>query len=70
MPFLIYSFGIVLVAGIVPGVLLGTLMLIFPGAANFITAIVTVPMVLIIAPAIFASFYASYRDIFGISEIV
>jgi hypothetical protein len=31
---------------------------------------VTVPMVLIIAPAIFASFYASYRDIFGISEIV
>jgi hypothetical protein len=28
------------------------------------------PMVLVIAPTIFASFYASYRDIFGISEIV
>jgi hypothetical protein len=28
------------------------------------------PMVLIVAPTIFASFYASYRDIFGISEIV
>ena len=28
------------------------------------------PMVLVIVPSIFASFYASYRDIFGISEIV
>jgi hypothetical protein len=32
--------------------------------------VVTVPMVLMVAPAVFASFYASYRDIFGISEIV
>jgi len=29
-----------------------------------------VPMLMIIAPVIFASFYACYRDIFGISEIV
>jgi hypothetical protein len=29
-----------------------------------------VPMALVVAPIIFASFYASYRDIFGISEIV
>jgi hypothetical protein len=29
-----------------------------------------VAMALVVAPAIFASFYASYRDIFGISEIV
>jgi hypothetical protein len=69
-PFLIYGFGLLLVAGVVPGVLLGILLLIFPEAASFITAIVTIPMVLIIAPAIFASFYACYRDIFGISEIV
>lgn len=69
-PFLTYGAGLLLVAGVLPGVLLGVLLLLFPGAANFITAIVTVPLVLIIAPAIFASFYASYRDIFGISEIV
>ncbi len=68
--FLIYGFGLLLIAGIVPGVLLGILLLIMPGAASFITAVVTIPMVLIIAPSIFASFYACYRDIFGISEIV
>lgn len=41
-----------------------------PGAANLATAILTLPMVLVVAPTVFASFYASYRDIFGISEIV
>jgi hypothetical protein len=68
--FMVYGAGLLLVAGVVPGVLLGVLLLIFPDAANFITAIVTMPMVLVIAPTIFASFYACYRDIFGISEIV
>ena len=69
-PFLTYGLGLTLVAGLIPGVLLGILLLLMPGAANLITAIVTLPMVLIIAPVVFASFYASYRDIFGISEIV
>jgi len=68
--FLVYGLGILLIGGVAPGLLVGLLMLIFPGAASFITAVVTIPLVLIIAPAIFASFYASYRDIFGISEIV
>lgn len=69
-PFLAYGIGLVLFAGIVPGVVLGLLLLLFPGAASFITALVTIPMVLVVAPTIFASFYACYRDIFGISEIV
>lgn len=69
-PFLSYGAGLLLLAGILPGVLLGVLLLIAPGAANLATAIVTLPMVLIVAPTIFASFYVSYRDIFGISEIV
>jgi hypothetical protein len=69
-PFLIYGFGLLLIAGVLPGVLLGILLIIFPGAASFITAALTIPLALIVAPAIFASFYVSYRDIFGISEIV
>lgn len=68
-PFLVYGIGLLIVAGIVPGVLLGILLLALP-APNLATALVTMPMVLVIAPTIFASFYASYRDIFGISEIV
>jgi hypothetical protein len=69
-PFLTYGFGLLLFAGVIPGILLGILLAIFPGAANFITAVVTMPLVLVIAPTVFASFYACYRDIFGISEIV
>jgi hypothetical protein len=69
-PFLVFGFGLLLVAGIGPGVLLGLLLILFPEGQSFITGIVTVPMVLIIAPVVFASFYACYRDIFGISEIV
>ena len=69
-PFLNYGLGLLLVSAIIPGVLLGVLLLIFPGAQGFITGLVMMPLALIVAPAIFASFYASYRDIFGISEIV
>jgi hypothetical protein len=69
-PFLAYGIGLIVFAGILPGVVLGLLLLLFPGAASFITALVTIPMVLVVAPTIFASFYACYRDIFGISEIV
>lgn len=68
--FLAFSVGLFLLAGIVPGVLMGVLLILLPGAPGLVMAVVMVPMALIIAPVIFASFYASYRDIFGISEIV
>jgi len=67
--FMTYSAGLLVVAGLIPGLLLGVLLAIFPAAQNFATALVTMPMLLIVAPVVFASFYASYRDIFGISEI-
>lgn len=69
-PFLTYGAGLLVVAGIIPGLLLGVVLGLFPDAQSFITGLIMVPMVLIIAPAIFASIYVSYRDIFGISEIV
>ena len=68
--FLSYGLGLLLVAGIIPGIVLGVLLALFPGAQSFITAVITMPMLLAVAPVIFASFYISYRDIFGISEIV
>jgi len=69
-PFLTYCAGLLVFAGVIPGLLLGVLLILFPGAEGFITTLVTVPMALFVAPVIFASFYAAYRDIFGISEIV
>lgn len=69
-PFLFFGMGLLFLAGILPGLLLGLLLILFPGAQGFITGIVMLPMGLIVAPVVFASFYASYRDIFGISEVV
>lgn len=69
-PFMSYSLGLLLVAGVIPGVLLGLLMILLPGVQEFATLIVTIAMTLVIAPTVFASFYVAYRDIFGISEIV
>ncbi|PKO32619.1 MAG: hypothetical protein CVU34_15335 [Betaproteobacteria bacterium HGW-Betaproteobacteria-7] len=68
--FIAYGAAVVIVVGVVPGVLLGVLLLLMPGAAGLLSGLFMVAMALVVAPAIFASFYASYRDIFGISEIV
>lgn len=64
--FLVYGLSLAAVAAIIPGILLGLLVLIFPGAANFMAALVTIPVMLVLAPIVFASFYVSYRDVFGI----
>jgi len=69
-PFLVYSIGLLVVGGFVPGLLVGLVLIVAPGALPFATALVTVPMALVVAPIVFASFYVCYRDIFGISEIV
>jgi len=68
--FLAYSVALMLFAMLLPGILLALLMIVVPGAQELATTLILMPMLLIIAPSVFASFYASYRDIFGISEIV
>lgn len=68
--FVAYGAAVLLVAAVVPGVLLGLLLVLLPGVASFVSALLMVVMGLVVAPVVFASFYACYRDIFGISEIV
>jgi hypothetical protein len=66
--FFLYSVALVLVVAIAPGLVLGVVAAIFPGAQNFLVSLLTVPMVLTVAPTVFASFYVSYRDVFTISD--
>ncbi len=68
--FLVYGLALLAMAVVIPGILLGLLLILLPGAQQFATAIVTVAIALVIAPTVFVSFYVAYRDIFGISEIV
>jgi hypothetical protein len=69
-PFVVYGLGLLLVAAVIPGILLGLLLIVLPGLQHLATILVSVSMALIVAPTVFASFYVGYRDIFGISEIV
>jgi hypothetical protein len=69
-PFVVYGLGLLLVAAVIPGILLGLLLIVLPGLQHVATVLVSVTMALIVAPTVFASFYVGYRDIFGISEIV
>lgn len=68
-PFITYGLGLVLTAAILPGLVLGLLMIVLPGLQQFAPVVVSMAMALVVAPTVFASFYVGYRDIFGISEI-
>ena len=68
--FFVYGLGLLVVGALAPGFLLGALLNLLPGLQHLATMLVTLLMTLVIAPAIFASFYVVYCDIFGISEIV
>ena len=69
-PFLTYSLAVLVWVLLLPGLFFGLLLLVMPALMEVVLSILIVPLVLILAPIVFASFYASYRDIFGISEIV
>ena len=69
-PFLNYSVALLIIGVVLPGLLVALVLVLLPGLSEFMFAIILVPMILVGAPVIFASFYACYRDIFGISEIV
>ena len=62
--FLVYSLALLVAATLLPGLLLGTLAALLPDGAALLTVVLTVLLVLILAPTLFASFYVSYRDVF------
>jgi len=55
---------------VLPAVLLGVLATLLPDGAGLLTVLVTVAIILVLAPTLFASFYVSYRDVFVTSESV
>ena len=65
--FLVHVLGVFAIALLLPGLLIRFASLLLPGAADLLLALMTLPALFIIAPTLFASFYVSYRDVFGIS---
>jgi hypothetical protein len=67
-PFLTYSLAVVLAFALVPAFVRGVFAALVPGAMGFFTTVLTMVVVLILAPTLYASFYVSYRDVFVESE--
>lgn len=65
-PFLAYAIALMVFGALVPGIIIGVIGLISPTFAT----ILTVPLPLILVPVIFASFYTSARDVFGLPDDV
>lgn len=68
--FLVYGLALLAVAFFLPLVITAFVAALFPAAQNFLSALIAVPVILVVMPSVFASFYVSYRDIFvsGVSE--
>ncbi|MFC5299752.1 BPSS1780 family membrane protein [Azospira restricta] len=67
-PFLAYGACVLVFGGVLPGIVLGLFVAAAPEAAGFITSLAIVPLLLILAPTVIASFYVTYRDVFTTSD--
>ncbi|WP_313953088.1 BPSS1780 family membrane protein [Accumulibacter sp.] len=66
--FLVYSLATMVAATLLPALILGVLVALLPDGIALLTVLVTMAIVLILAPTLFASFYVSYRDVFVTNE--
>jgi hypothetical protein len=62
--FVAYGAAIMVFGALIPGIVLGLLAVLMPQSVIFFAELFSVPLLLILAPTLFASFYASYRDVF------
>ena len=66
--FFAYTACALLFGGILPGLVLGVLIAVVPGAESVATTLFMLPLMFVLAPTLVASFYVSYRDVFTDSE--
>lgn len=66
--FLAFGVSFVLYGALLPVTILSALSTLLPQASGLLSALVLVPMVMVFAPTVMASFYVSYRDVFAVSD--
>ncbi|MBL8502517.1 MAG: hypothetical protein JNL78_03685 [Rhodocyclaceae bacterium] len=67
-PFLAYGLGVAVISVLLPGGLLGVVQAFSPALHRMVVIALTLPLLFVFVPTLFASFYISYRDIFVSSE--
>lgn len=62
--FLVYSAAVLVCGALVPGLALGLMSMAFADGAEMLSVVLTVLVMLVLLPTLYASFYVSYRDVF------
>jgi hypothetical protein len=63
-PFLVYGLGVALISAILPGIVLGIVGAASPPLLRMVAVAMSLPLLFVFVPTLFASFYVSYRDVF------
>ena len=69
-PFLVYALGIALYGLLLPVIFLMLVAATAPGAVRLAMTVMIMPILIVLLPTLFASFYICYRDVFGVDERV
>jgi hypothetical protein len=62
--FLVYAVTVVVFGALIPGLAVGVLSSFFSDGPESLSVVLTVLVMLILLPTLYASFYVSYRDVF------
>lgn len=63
-PFLTYGLGVAFISILLPGALLGIVEAFSPALQRMTVIALSMPLLFVFVPTLFASFYVSYRDVF------
>jgi hypothetical protein len=66
--FLAYGISLLMFGVVLPVTALSFMSILLPDASGLLAIIVIVPMIMVFAPTVMASFYVSYRDVFAVSD--
>jgi hypothetical protein len=62
--FLVYALSVMVFGALLPGLMVGLLISMIPAGGNQFSILLTLLIVLIFMPSLYASFYVTYRDVF------
>jgi hypothetical protein len=63
-PFLVYGLGVAFISAILPGIVLGIVGAASAPLLKMVAVAMSLPLLFVFVPTLFASFYVSYRDVF------
>ncbi|MBI4989355.1 MAG: hypothetical protein HZC23_11090 [Rhodocyclales bacterium] len=67
-PFVVYGLGVAFISAILPGIVLGIVGAASAPLQKMVAVAMSLPLLFVFVPTLFASFYVSYRDVFVSGE--